>query len=313
MLCLFILFVIAASLMAEHFGHALPENAVCALIIAALLVEIARQLINARKKRKVQKAVDAAVRKEQTKSLAMTSAEKLLLRGVLNLAKRPVHTIMTSRQDVEFIDVRKDPAQLFEDVKSFERSHLIVIDGDADNVLGVLRKDEYLLACLNGGDYTVQKSMLLEPLYVAHTLAVLELLEVFKKYPAPLAIVKDEAGGLDGVVTHLDVLEAITGEFPDRHEPYASTFRENADGSLTVDASVSIYELRNRLMIDYEPDGKFGTLAGLVLHEMKHFPAVGQKLEWRGWLLEIRQMEGRRVSQIRMSKVKKPDTPPTKN
>lgn len=326
MLCLGFLLMVGFSLIAEGFGQHIPKGYLYAAIGFSLLIEFFNQFARAKLKARVredvnkrQRTADAILKllgarpleegeaqdmgtllQENAKGNALSGAEKQLLRGVLNLSERQVHTIMTPRHKVEFINIRDDGDKIFNEMRSFVRSHILVLDGDATQVMGILRKDEYLLGCSTGKSKAVTSKMLTEPLFVQHTLNVMALLEIFKKYPAPLGVVLDEAGGLDGVVTHLDVLEAIAGAFPGRHEPYNSAFRENSDGSLTIDASVSIYDLRNRLGIDYEPDGRFSTLGGLILHELGHLPALGDQMDWRGWHIEVRQMDGRRVSQVRM-------------
>ncbi|MDE1153645.1 MAG: TerC family protein [Micavibrio sp.] len=334
MLCLGFLLMVGFSLVAEGFGIYIPKGYLYAAIGFSLLIEFFNQFARAKLKRRVkadehvrQRTADAILRllgakqageggadahemgvvmQEGAKASGLSNAEKYLLRGVLNLSERPVHTIMTPRQDIEYVDIHDAPENIFNEIRGFDRSHILVVDGDLDHVLGILRKDEYLIECMDGGPRPVPQRLLMEPLFVQHTLNVMALLDIFKKYPAPMAVINDEAGGLDGIVTHLDVLEAISGEFPERHEPYSSLLRENADGSLTIDAGISIYELRDRLTIDYDPDGRFGTLAGLVLHELGRIPAIGDKLDWHGWTIDVRQMEGRRISQVRMTRLSAP-------
>ena len=107
-----------------------------------------------------------------------------------------------------------------------------------------------------------------------------------------------------GVVTHLDLLEAIAGEFPSQHEPYAPlSIHENAEGGLTIDGMASVYDVAHKLGVDYTPDGHFATIAGLVLHSLGRMPAVGDQLDWQGWRIKVKQMDGRRIAKLKVHKI----------
>jgi putative hemolysin len=209
---------------------------------------------------------------------------------------------MTPRMEVQFLDTHDTPDKIFSFVQDTTRSHLLVVDGEIDNVLGILYREDYLLHCLSSGSRAIPLPLLHEPIFAAHKSTVMSLLETFRKKPIELAVIIDEHGSVEGVVTHLDLLEAIAGEFPERDEPNTLDVVEHADGSTLVDGMASIYDICNRLGVNYTPDGRFATVAGLVLHELGRFPTAGDSMEWQGWKVTVDKMDGRRVEKIRFVK-----------
>lgn len=328
MLCLGFLLMVSFSLIAEGMGVDIPKGYLYGAIGFSLMIETINQIAFAKMKKRVkgdenvrQKTADAilkllgakqgdgdemqeanAVLQEAAKGSILTPVEKELLRGVLNISERPVHTIMTPRMDVQFLDIRKPRAEIADTVYNFARSHILVVDQELDNVLGILQRDDYLVSLLKNSEHILSPRDLHEPVFVQKRTSVMALLEMFRRQPIEMAVVLDEFGMVEGVVTHLDLLESIAGEFPDRDEETTPSFAIENNGDLLVDGLASIYDLCNRLGVDYTPDGRFGTVAGLVLHELGRFPAQGDSMEWCGWTLTVEGMDGRRISQIRFTK-----------
>ena len=332
MLCLGFLLMVGFSLIAEGFGLHIPKGYLYAAMGFSLLVEAFNQFAFVKMKKRVrtddnsrQKTADAILRLLGAKTIedgdqiqeasavlqeasrgnnVITAAEKDMMRGVLNLSERPVHTIMTPKMDVEYIDIRETLSENIEAVKKLGRSHILVVDEDLDNVMGVLRRDDFLLACIDGTHGEILKtSVLHEPVIVGKATPVMDLIDLFKKKPIEMAVVVDDTGSVEGVVTHIDLLEAIAGEFPDRDEPEFVPYLQEEDGTFIVDGMASIYDIRNTLGVDYEPDGRFGTVAGFILHDLGRFPKQGDVMEWQGWTLAIEKMDGRRIDKIRFSKL----------
>lgn len=331
MLCLGFLLMVGFSLIAEGFGMTIPKGYLYAAIGFSVIVETINQFARVKLKKRVtnteqmrQKTADAILKmlgakpveaesdevheagvvlQEAAKGSVLSPGEKELLRGVLNLSERPVHTIMTPKMDVEYIDITRPSEEVFQTVRGFNRSHVLVVDGEVDNVLGILRRDDFLVSCLGPGEHILSPKILHEPMFVQKRSSVMMLLELFKKQPIEMAVVIDEFGSVEGVVTHIDLLEAIAGEFPDRDEPGEVSISEESDGTLIIDGLTSIYDVRNKLGLNYEPDGRFGTVGGLVLHELGRFPSQGDKMEWQGYSLEVIKMDGRRIDKIKMTKI----------
>jgi CBS domain containing-hemolysin-like protein len=338
MLCLGFLLMIGFALVAESFGHHIPKGYLYAAIGFSIAVETFNQIAQAKLKRRVVEKADTREEAEEIilkvlggragdlhadpqeatmlleeamKSHLITPAEKELLRGVLNLSARPVHTIMTPRIELEYIDIQDTTAEIFAEVKAMNRSHILVSDGEMDNVMGILRRDDFLVACLNTDNQALTSKILHEPLLVQKRTSVLVLLEIFRKQPVGIAVVIDEFGSVEGVITHVDLLEAIAGEFPDVDAPGELLIAPQDDGSYLIDGMASIYDVRTRLDVDYEPDGRFATIAGLVLHELGRFPQQGDSMPWCGYALHVEKMDGRRIDKIRVVKIG--DTPDSAN
>jgi CBS domain containing-hemolysin-like protein len=326
MLCLGFLLMVGFSLVAEGFGANIPKGYLYAAIGFSLLVEMFNQTAMVKLKKRVktnanvkQRTADAILKllgaqtgdagaedmqeagvvlQEAARGSVLSPVEKQMLRGVLNMSERPALTIMTPRKDVEFIDINDTTDSIFGFIRDSRRSHLLVVDGEIDRVVGLLLREDYLLSCLSTGKKDIDYNLLHEPVFAAHKATVMSLLETFRKKPIELVIVIDEHGGVEGVVTHLDVLEAIAGEFPQDDSPAMLDIRAGADGSLTVDGMMSVYDLFNRLGISETPDGRFATVAGLVLHELGRFPAAGDELTWKNWRIRVEKMDARRIDKV---------------
>ena len=332
MLCLGFLLMVGLSLVADGCGFEIPKGYLYGAIGFSLLVETINQFAQVKLKKRVrtvvnvrEKAADAILKlmgakpieggveevqeanvllQQAAKTGVLSAYEKEMLRGVLNLSTRQVHSIMTSRHEIEYVDIKAPPQEIYETVNKSERSRLVAVDKKIDNVVGVLRKGKFLSAWLEGGSRHSVDKLLDEPLFVQETDSVMELLELLKKFPAALVVVTDAKGAVEGVVTHIDMLEAIAGEFPSQDEPYAPfSIRDGAEGEITMDGTASIYDVCNRLGVDYKPDGNFSTVAGLVLFGLGKIPEKGDTLDWMGWRLEVRKMDGRRIARIKASRI----------
>jgi CBS domain containing-hemolysin-like protein len=326
MLCLGFLLMVGLSLILDGFGIHIPKGYLYAAIAFSIMIEAINQIALVKMKKRVsnsdvrERAADAILKLMGAKPLedaeeareanvvlqeaaqvgALAPAEKEMMRAVLNLSERPVHTIMTPRIDVEYIDITLPYDELLDKMMRYSRSHILAVDGAVDNVMGTLRRDDLMMAALEKTTPSISR-LLREPLFVQRSVPVIDMLEIFKKKPVDLAVVVDEAGSMAGVVTRLDLLEAIAGEFPD-HEDEKPLISEE-EGALVIDGMSSIYDLRSRLGVDYEPDGRFSTVAGLMLHELGHMPEKGAILDWSGWKLEVIEMQGRRISKIRAERL----------
>jgi CBS domain containing-hemolysin-like protein len=142
-----------------------------------------------------------------------------------------------------------------------------------------------------------------EPLLIHENVTVLKALEIFKNHRADMAVVIDEFGGVQGIVTHHDLLEAMAGEFPESDDEQADLeITVNEDSSYIIDGKASIYDVQNQTGLDYNPDGHFATMAGFILHEFARIPALNEDLEWNGWGIRILQMDGKRIGKVKLYK-----------
>ena len=229
----------------------------------------------------------------------LESEERDMIERVLRLADKPVRAIMTPRTEIAWID-RTDPArEIAAALKSAPHSRFVVCDGSVDNVVGVVQAKDLLDRVLDGKDLSIAAA-LRQPLMMPDTVTALDALERLKADPLGLALVLDEYGSFEGVVTEADVLGAIVGEAtelpPDGGKP-------EPDGVLLLDGMTPIDELKDRLQLpDLPAEGSYHTLAGLLLALLRRVPRPGDRIVFAGWLFEVMEMDGRRVERVRASR-----------
>jgi putative hemolysin len=184
-------------------------------------------------------------------------------------------------------------------------SRFPVIQGNFDNVLGIVSAKDILKQSL-GGQPTNIRLALGPPLFVPETASALKALELFKREGTHFALVTDEYGGIQGLVTDRDILEAIVGELPSRDEPNEPEVTVREDGSWLVDGLLNIDRLKEILEMDMLPDeesGRYHTVSGFMMTQLGGIPAVGQHFEWKNFRFEVMDMDGRRVDKVLIARV----------
>jgi putative hemolysin len=238
---------------------------------------------------------------EGEQSGMLESEERDMIERVLRLADKPVRAIMTPRTEIAWID-RTDPAKdIAATLKSAPHSRFVVCDGSVDNVVGVVQAKDILDRILDGKELSIGAA-LRQPMVVPDTVTALDALERLKSDPLGLALVMDEYGSFEGVVTAADVLEAIVGD-PERVSPVAGEGIEQVEGGLLLDGMMPVDEVKDRLFLpDLPAEGSYHTLAGLLLALLRRVPRLGDRIVFAGWLFEVIQMDGRRVERVRASR-----------
>jgi putative hemolysin len=229
------------------------------------------------------------------------SEERDMIERVLRLADKPVRAIMTPRTEIAWID-RTDPMhEIAQTVKSMPYSRFVVCDGDIDNVVGIVQAKDMLDRILSGKELSIT-DVLRQATVMPDTVTALDALERLKSDPLGLALVMDEYGSFEGVVTAADVLEAIVGD-AEVVSTKPGEGVEQADGSLLLDGMTPVDELKARLNLPELPaEGSYHTLAGLMLALLRRVPRKGDRIVFGGWLFEILEMDARRVDRVRASK-----------
>jgi putative hemolysin len=231
----------------------------------------------------------------------LETGERDMIERVLRLADKPVRAIMTPRTEIAWID-RTDPArEIATTLKSAPHSRFVVCDGSVDNVVGVVQAKDILDAILDGKELSIGPA-LRQPVYMPDTVTALDALERLKSDPLGLALVLDEYGSFEGVVTAADVLEAIIGD-PADSGPEAGEGEEPLEGAFVLDGMMPVDEAKVRLGLpDLPAEGSYHTIAGLLLALMRRVPRQGDKMVFGGWLFEVLEMDGRRVDRVRASR-----------
>jgi putative hemolysin len=244
---------------------------------------------------------------EGTASGVIDPVEHKMLEGVLRLADRPVRAIMVPRPDMVWIDIDDSEEQIRADLMSNGASRVVVAKGgNIDEPIGVVRKKDLLLSLLRGEKLDVS-AHLLQPLYVPESVSVLTLLNMFKTQPAHIALIVDEFGAVEGLVTPTDVLEAIAGDLGASLTDDLREIFPRDDGSYLVDGGTSLDDIEQTLEIKVDTDADFHTVAGLVLDALGRIPSTGERVRIGKWTVEIVDMDGRRIDKLLFT----PATPDT--
>jgi len=233
----------------------------------------------------------------------LETGERDMIERVLRLADKPVRAIMTPRTEIAWIDRTDPPRDIAATLKSAPHSRFVVCDGSVDNVVGMVQAKDILDAILDGKELSISTA-LRQPLFMPDTVTALDALERLKSDPMGLALVLDEYGSFEGVVTAADVLEAIIGDPADSNASPGEGI-EPVDDDFVLDGMMPVDEAKARLELPALPaEGSYHTIAGLLLALLRRVPRQGDRIVFGGWLFEVLEMEGRRVSKARASREK---------
>ena len=236
-------------------------------------------------------------------------AEKEMVDRVLALDQLAVTTIMTPRPKIIFLNLDDPEETNWRKIVTSGHSYFPVYQSQRDQIVGMVAV-KALWAHSAIGLPTTLKNLLIPPLNVPETLTAIQLLEQFKKTGKHIAIVTDEFGMPQGLVTLIDVLEAIVGDLPDRAKHEQPEAKKREDGSWLVDATLPTTDLKTLLTLDValpqESEADFQTLGGFVVTQFGRIPAAGDHFDWAGWRFEVVDMDRRRVDKVLVSKTPPP-------
>ncbi|RYE30577.1 MAG: HlyC/CorC family transporter [Hyphomicrobiales bacterium] len=227
--------------------------------------------------------------------------EREMIAGVMRLADRSARALMTPRREVEVIDLEDSAEEIREQLRVTRRSRLPVQDGEADSITGVVVvKDmiEFLLL----GDIKDLRALVQEAPIVMDTAGSLQVLREIRASRVHMALVFDEYGHFEGIITPGDVLEAIIGVFQEEEEDEPAIVTR-ADGSYLVAGWMQVDEFSHELGIPIPRDADFQTVAGFILAEMNHLPNVGESFDKGHWRFEVVDLDGRRIDKILVSRI----------
>ncbi|APH56796.1 Magnesium and cobalt efflux protein corC -like protein [Granulibacter bethesdensis] len=238
---------------------------------------------------------------EGTQAGVLETEERAMIERVLRLADKPIRALMTPRNEIAWIDRSDTEADIIAAVKEAPHSRLVVCEGSIDNVVGVVQAKHILDRLLEGQPLSIGAS-LRQPMVVPDTVTALGALERLKSDTLGLALVMDEYGSFEGVVTAADVLKAIVGEAGDNTGTSSHT-PDALPGTMVLDGMMAADELKSRLSLPELPaEGSYHTAAGLVLAILRRVPKTGDRIAFAGWTFEVLEMDGRRVARLRASR-----------
>jgi len=225
--------------------------------------------------------------------------EQAVAIGALRLGERTVRDIMRPRIDLDALDIATPPGEVLGAIAMAGYSRLPVYEGSLDHILGYVALKDVLRQNWMGWPIELPKIMH-KALFVPETMPLDRLLEMFQKEKNQLAIVLDEYGGTEGLVTLEDVLEELVGEIHSEHRRDQKTaFIERSDGSWLVDGGTGVEELAEHFSIRLDPSPRdYSTISGLVLSRLERIPSEGDATTWQGLSIEVVDMDGRRIDKL---------------
>ncbi|MDR6292389.1 MULTISPECIES: hemolysin family protein [Inquilinus] len=237
---------------------------------------------------------------EGTEAGVFVEAEREMIEGVLRLADRSVRSIMTPRHEMVWIDLDDSPDEIRKTISSSGCSRFPVARGSLDELEGMVQTKDMLDRMLQGGPFDIAETMR-PPLVVPDGTPALKLLQTFRSSAIHLAVVVDEYGSVEGLVTPSDILSAIAGEVGDLSidaDGYSIVRRE--DGSWLVDAMTPIDEVERLLRLRglRSPEDDYHTLAGFVLWHLGRMPKVAESFVENGMRYEVMDMDGNRIDKV---------------
>ena len=313
-LCLGFLLMVGLMLVVDGFGVHVPKGYLYAAIGFSVLIEVLNQ-VAARNRVKWAAALpprqraahavlrllggvpthDPAFEVPEGKQI-FEPAERRMVRGVLELARRPVTAIMTPRREVAWLDAGATREEILERIRSSPYREFPVGRGSIEEIEGIARKEDILSLCLEGKPVELAAA-LREPLAIPASASVLSALEHFKRTPAEAAVVVDEYGAFQGLVTRTDLLEAIAGDLPDAADEQPG-IRKLGEGEYAIEGDSALADLQERLGLAELPEGDYATAAGLALALLGSMPRRGDAAEWAGWRFEVAAMDGLRIARL---------------
>ena len=236
--------------------------------------------------------------------------ERAMLRSILDLADVEVSDIMTHRRNVRMLDADQPVDALLEEILDSPFTRLPLYRGDQDNIVGILHAKVLLRAIRSQqGDVLEDLDVLstaAAPWFIPDTTTLLDQMQAFRERREHFAVVIDEYGSFMGVVTLEDILEEIVGDILDEHDVQFAGVRPQPDGSFLVNGTVTIRDLNREFEWDL-PDEEAATIAGLVLHEARRIPDVGQEFSFHGLLFRIMRRQRNQITLLRLTPLKPPE------
>ncbi|MGB6104519.1 MAG: TerC family protein [Pusillimonas sp.] len=324
-LCLGFLLMIGFALVAEGFGFKVPKGYLYAAIGFSVAIEtlnqIARRnLLNSDTQRPMRERTaegilrmlgkrptaddDASEARPQaaTHDVPFAVEERNMVSGVLRLADRNVHSIMTPRNDITWIDLEDSPDDIRQEISSTPHGFFPVCRGSLDDIVGIGRAKDMIADLIQ--HRTLNQNKLRPPIIVHETVRILDLIETLKTARGQLVIVINEFGAVEGLVTPIDVFEAIAGDFPDEDE--TPDIIAAGDSKWIVDGGTDLHHFEQTLEVEglLDDSDEFSTLAGYMLSRFGRLPEVGDKLTFShagyDFRFKVLELEGRRIAKVQV-------------
>ncbi len=238
-------------------------------------------------------------------------SERAIVSNVLRLDEQRIGAIMTHRNDIYALDLDESETGIRHRIAESPYTRVVVCRDGLENIVGILRTADLLKDAMAGNPIEVER-FLRPPLYVPEEVTTTQLLENLRKARQQCALIVDEYGELQGIVTLADVLTAIVGELPTSDIIAEQDIVVREDGSWLIDGRVTLERLKSALEIDHEmpqeEEYSFNTLGGFVMHRLGHIPVVADHFELAGFRFEVVDMDKHRVDKVLVTRMHQSDT-----
>lgn len=331
-LCLSFLLMIGFSLVAEGFGFSIPKGYLYAAIGFSILIEFFNQMAIFNRRRFLSKKplrertaeailnlLKGDVEDEEfdssTKDLiadaskqeaAFNAQELSMIERVLGLAQRSVSSIMTSRHNITMININDSKDNILKEIMENQHTRLIVTDNVAiDEPIGIIPVNDLLKEALSNYNNINVATLIKQPLIFPETISLLVALEQFKKAKTHFAFVVDEFGSMQGIVSVTDVTETIAGEFPTEDEDIDARHDIQICGEncWIANGYIPLEELMRFVPIKIDDKREYHTLAGLLMEQSQHIPAVGEIIAFGDYLFEILEVDSHRIIKVKITHI----------
>src|SRR5689334_4837624 len=235
--------------------------------------------------------------------------ERAMISGIVRLADRPVREVMTPRTEIDWVDIDSTEDEIRQALLQTAHTRIPVADGSVENIVGVIQTRDVVAALLENRPLDLKRLCRTAPV-IPDLMDAMDALAVLRGAEVPLALVHDEYGHLDGIVTPGSILAALAGTFAhDIEQGEEPPLVERDDGSWLVSGAASADVLSDRLGVNLPQERDYSTVAGFALSVLKHLPDTGEKFRHDGWSFEIVDMDGRKIDKLIASRPRKKPAP----
>ena len=242
---------------------------------------------------------------EGTEAGVFEKAELSMIEGVFDIGDRRVDSVMTHRSDIIALDLNDPADENLRKMTGSGRSNFPAYERDLDNIVGMVSVKDVLARLVESGTTDIRGSVT-KPLIAPEAITVLKLLELFKETGVHIALITDEYGSIQGIITLHDIMEAIVGDVYSLGEPVEMQVVVREDGSLLVDGDTPVEKLKDTLSVDSFPGeekGYYRTVAGMIMFILQRIPKTGDHIELRGLRYEVVDMDGHRIDKVLITRV----------
>ncbi|WP_242492630.1 hemolysin family protein [Methanolobus psychrotolerans] len=242
---------------------------------------------------------------EGTEAGVFEMAELSMIEGVLEIGDLRVESLMTHHTDIIALDLNDSIDENLQKMIHSGRSYFPAYEKDLDNIVGIVSVKHVLAKIVESGTVDIRTNII-KPLFVPEVLPILKLLELFKELGLHIALITDEYGSIQGLITLHDILEAIVGDVRSLGEPLEMPVVLRDDGSWLIDGDTPIEKLKDTLSLDSFPQEELGyyrTIAGFIMFTLQGIPKTGDHIEFKGLRYEVVDMDGNKIDKVLVMKI----------